>query len=66
MLQAGEPRQRTGSPSGATRVLKHGSVGLPIPGCGGYLDASPVKQQVSFVNLRCSRYIACCLRESCH
>ena len=28
-------------------------------GCGGYLDASPVKQQVSFVNLRCSRYTAC-------
>ena len=43
----------------AINLLNHGSVGLPIPGCGGYLDASPVKQQVSFVNLRCSRYTAC-------
>lgn len=36
-----------------------GSVGLPIPGCGGLGDTQPVKQQVSFVNLRCSRYTAC-------
>ncbi|BAZ21435.1 transposase [Kalymmatonema gypsitolerans NIES-4073] len=43
----------------ALNLLKHESVGLPIPGCGGYLDTSPAKQQVSFVNLRCSRYIAC-------
>lgn len=36
-----------------------GSVGLPIPGCGGLDISQPVKQQVSFVNLRCSRYTAC-------
>lgn len=36
-----------------------GSVGLPIPGCGGLDSSQPVKQQVSFVNLRCSRYTAC-------
>ncbi|MEH1817322.1 MAG: transposase [Nostoc sp.] len=36
-----------------------GSVGLPIPGCGGLGDTQPVKQQVSYVNLRYSRYIAC-------
>ncbi|MHC0067357.1 RNA-guided endonuclease InsQ/TnpB family protein [Nostoc sp. UIC 10890] len=47
------------SPSGATAVLKRGSVGLPIPGCGGLGDTQPMKQQVSFVNLRCSRYTAC-------
>ena len=43
----------------ALNLLNLGSVGLPIPGCGGYLDASPVKEQVSYVNLRCSRYTAC-------
>ncbi|MDZ7956398.1 MAG: transposase [Aulosira sp. DedQUE10] len=43
----------------ALNLLKHESVGLPIPGCGGLEVTQPVKQQVSFVNLRCSRYIAC-------
>ncbi|WP_338421259.1 transposase [Nostoc parmelioides] len=43
----------------ALNLLKIGSVGLPIPGCGGLGVAPPVKQQVSFVNLRCSRYTAC-------
>jgi putative transposase len=43
----------------ALNLLKLGSVGLPIPGCGGLGNAQPVKQQVSFVNLRCSRYTAC-------
>ncbi|MCF4969892.1 RNA-guided endonuclease InsQ/TnpB family protein [Nostoc sp. CMAA1605] len=36
----------------ALNLLKHGSVGLPIPGCGGLDVGQPVKQQVSFVNLR--------------
>ncbi|WP_321162484.1 transposase [Nostoc sp. KVJ3] len=39
----------------ALNLLKRGSVGLPIPGCGGLGDTQPTKQQVSFVNLRCSR-----------
>ncbi|MDJ0673926.1 MAG: transposase [Calothrix sp. MO_167.B42] len=39
----------------ALNLLNHGSVGLPIPGCGGLDVGQPVKQQVSFVNLRCSR-----------
>ncbi|MHC5722591.1 MAG: RNA-guided endonuclease InsQ/TnpB family protein [Nostoc sp.] len=43
----------------ALNLLKLGSVGLPIPGCGGLGDTQPMKQQISFVNLRCSRYIAC-------
>ena len=43
----------------AMNLLKRGSVGLPIPGCGGLGDTQPVKQQVSYVNLRCSRYTAC-------
>ncbi|MEH2297390.1 RNA-guided endonuclease InsQ/TnpB family protein [Nostoc sp.] len=40
-------------------LLKRGSVGLPISGCRGLDISQPVKQQVSFVNLRCSRYTAC-------
>ncbi|MEH1932788.1 MAG: transposase [Nostoc sp.] len=40
-------------------ILKRGSVGLPIPVCGGLDSSQPMKQKVSFVNLRCSRYIAC-------
>ncbi|MCC5659326.1 transposase [Nostoc sp. XA010] len=43
----------------ALNLLKRGSVGLPIPGCGGLDSSQPLKQQVSFVNLRCSRYTAC-------
>ncbi|MEA5507649.1 transposase [Halotia wernerae UHCC 0503] len=43
----------------ALNLLKRGSVGLPIPGCGGLDVSQPLKQQVSYVNLRCSRYIAC-------
>lgn len=43
----------------ALNILKRGSVGLPILGCRGLDISQPVKQQVSFVNLRCSRYIAC-------
>jgi putative transposase len=43
----------------ALNLLKRGSVGLPISGCEGLGDTQPVKQQVSFVNLRCSRYTAC-------
>ena len=43
----------------ALNLLKRGSVGLPTPGCGGLNISQPVKQQVSFVNLRCSRYTAC-------
>ncbi|MEH1978100.1 MAG: transposase [Nostoc sp.] len=43
----------------ALNLLKRGSVGLPIPGCGGLDSSQPVKQQVSFVNLRCSRYTVC-------
>ncbi|MEH2154054.1 RNA-guided endonuclease InsQ/TnpB family protein [Nostoc sp.] len=43
----------------ALNLLKLGSAGLAIPGCGGLGDTQPVKQQVSFVNLRCSRYTAC-------
>ncbi|MEH2318891.1 RNA-guided endonuclease InsQ/TnpB family protein [Nostoc sp.] len=39
----------------ALNLLKRGSVGLPIPGCGGLDISQPVKQQVSYVNLRCSR-----------
>ena len=39
------------------RVLR--AVGLPLSGCGGLGDAQPVKQQVSFVNLRSPRYTAC-------
>ncbi|WP_445634555.1 Transposase [Nostoc sp. DSM 114161] len=43
----------------ALNLLKLGSVGLPIPGCGGLDISQLVKQQVSYVNLRCSRYTAC-------
>ncbi|RUR77472.1 RNA-guided endonuclease InsQ/TnpB family protein [Chlorogloeopsis fritschii PCC 9212] len=43
----------------ALNLLKLGSVGLPIPGCGGLGNTQPMKQQVSFVNPRCSRYTAC-------
>ncbi|MBD0386424.1 MAG: transposase [Nostoc sp. C3-bin3] len=43
----------------ALNILKLGSVGLPIPVCGGLGDTQPVKQNVSYVNLRCSRYTAC-------
>jgi putative transposase len=43
----------------ALNLLKLGSAGLPIPGCGGLDISQPLKQQVSFVNLRCSRYTAC-------
>ncbi|NEQ18764.1 MAG: transposase [Microcoleus sp. SIO2G3] len=43
----------------ALNLLKHGSVGLPIPGCGGLEVTQPLRQQVSFVSLRCSRYTAC-------
>ena len=43
----------------ALNLLKRGSVGLPIPVCGGLDSSQPVKQKVSYVNLRCSRYIAC-------
>ncbi|MCC5601106.1 RNA-guided endonuclease InsQ/TnpB family protein [Nostoc favosum] len=39
----------------ALNLLKRGSVGLPIPGCRGLDSSQPMKQQVSFVNLRCSR-----------
>ena len=43
----------------ALNLLKRGSVGLPIPVCRGLDTSQPVKQKVSFVNLRCSRYTAC-------
>jgi len=43
----------------ALNLLKIGSVGLPISGCGGLEITQPVKQQVSFVNLRSPRYTAC-------
>ncbi|MGH8002308.1 MAG: zinc ribbon domain-containing protein, partial [Brasilonema sp.] len=43
----------------ALNLLKHRSVGLAISGCGGLEVTQPLKQQVSFVNLRCSRYTAC-------
>jgi putative transposase len=43
----------------ALNLLKLGSVGLPIPGCGGLDISQLVKQQVSYVNLRCSHYTAC-------
>jgi putative transposase len=43
----------------ALNLLKRGSVGLPIPGCGGLEVTQPVRQQVSFVSLRSPRYIAC-------
>lgn len=43
----------------ALNLLKLGSVGLPIPGCGGLGNTQPMKQQVSFVNPRCPRYTAC-------
>jgi transposase len=39
----------------ALNLLKRGSAGLPIPVCGGLGDTQPMKQKVSFVNLRCSR-----------
>ncbi|MEH1849905.1 MAG: transposase [Nostoc sp.] len=39
----------------ALNLLKCGSVGLPISGCGGLDNSQLVKQQVSYVNLRCSR-----------
>ncbi|MEH2359186.1 MAG: transposase [Nostoc sp.] len=39
----------------ALNLLKRGSVGLPIPGCGGLESSQPLMQQVSYVNLRCSR-----------
>ncbi|HEY9824954.1 MAG TPA: transposase [Fimbriimonas sp.] len=34
------------------------TLGLAFAGCGGYSDASPEKQQLSFVNLRSPRYSA--------
>lgn len=43
----------------ALNLLKRGSVGLPISGCGGLVNRQPVKQQVSFVSLRSPYYIAC-------
>lgn len=43
----------------ALNILNYGSVGLPIPGCGGLEVTQPVRQQVLFVNLRCSHYTAC-------
>ena len=43
----------------ALNLLKLGSVGLPIPGCGGLEVAHPTKQQVSFVRIRSPRYTAC-------
>nr|WP_307731593.1 transposase [Microseira wollei] len=43
----------------ARNLLNLGSVGLPIPGCGGLDVGQPMKQQVSEVNLRCSHYTAC-------
>jgi putative transposase len=43
----------------ALNLLKRGSVGLSIPVCGGLDISQPVKQKVSYVNLRCSRYTAC-------
>ncbi|WP_233154006.1 transposase [Scytonema sp. HK-05] len=42
----------------ALNLLNLGSVGLPIPGCGGLEVAQPLRQQVSFVNLRCSLHPA--------
>ncbi|NWF58220.1 MAG: transposase [Fischerella sp.] len=39
----------------AINLLNFGSVGLPIPGCGGLGDTQPMRQQVSYVNLRCCR-----------
>lgn len=38
----------------------YGAVGLPLPGCGGLGDTQPLKQQVSYVNLRSPHYTACC------
>lgn len=35
------------------------AVGLPLAGCGGSEVTHPVKQQISFVNLRSPRYTAC-------
>jgi putative transposase len=43
----------------ALNLLKRGSVGLPIPVCGGLGDTQPMKQKVSFVNLSVGRYTAC-------
>lgn len=40
----------------ALNLSKIGAVGLPLPGCGGSEVAHPMKQQVSFVNLRSPRY----------
>jgi putative transposase len=52
-------RQSVGGVSPLEGTAVAVSVGLPIPGCGGLGDTQPVRQQVSFVNLRCSRYTAC-------
>ena len=35
------------------------AVGLPLAGCGGLGDTQPMRQQLSFVNLRSPRYTAC-------
>lgn len=35
------------------------AVGLPLAGCGGLGDTHPLRQQISFVNLRSPRYTAC-------
>lgn len=35
------------------------AVGLPLAGCGGLGDTQPMRQQISFVNLRSPRYTAC-------
>ncbi|MFQ3585997.1 MAG: transposase, partial [Cyanobacteriota bacterium] len=45
----------------AARNLLHRAertLGQAFAGCGGYSDTSPVKQQLSFVNLRSPRYSA--------
>jgi putative transposase len=39
-------------------ILKR-TVGQPSAACGGLVDAQPVKQELSFVNLRSPRYTAC-------
>ena len=39
-------------------VLKR-TVGQPFAACGGLVDAQPMKQELSFVNLRSPRYTAC-------
>jgi putative transposase len=39
-------------------ILKR-TVGQPFAACGGLVDAQPVRQELSFVNLRSPRYTAC-------